>query len=408
MDRLVRLGILFAVAFASSSTSLADVRLGTNVSPSTTSQGITLSGSIAHVECIFGRLNVPYKIKNMPWRRARQEVYSGELDGFFTAMMLDRATDHRLSAPLVLENWYWFWRAGETSPAHAQFNGRVGAILGSHQADWFEQAAYPISQETNTLEQLLKLVLSGRIDTFIADQSQFEAALEELGAVEEQFDRVFFRYVPLGVFFGHHFLQNHPDFMAEFNRHVFSCAPEGFVLSKDEQRVIAEFIAPDLQRWAQLPQVQAGLLKHNRFIKSLSRGDIQERERQWQEAFSQRRYDVIEQWIDAGLSKEMSGWVAASDGMLMQAVLTDARGFTVAASSIPADYWLGDTTLFAQVSRRQPGQLTFDAVRFYRSTERFSAHVAVPVAHLDTGEILGFLSVGVNVEEALFTEWPRR
>lgn len=408
MDRLVWLGVLLAAVLGASSAALAEVRLGTNVSPSPPNPGTTLSGSIAHVGCIFKRLDLPYQIQNMPWRRARQEVYAGELEGFFTAMMLERATDIRLSSPLVLENWYWFWRAGQVSPADAQFSGRVGAILGSHQADWFDQAGYPVAQEANTLEQLLKLVLSGRIDAFIADQSQFEAAREALGTAEGSFDRIFFRYVPLSVYFGHKFLQSNPGFMAEFNRHVYSCAPEGFALSDEEQRVIAELVEPRLQRWVQLPRVQTALVEHNRLMESLSRNDIQERKDQWQKAFAQRRYDDIEHWLDVDLSREMSGWVAVSDGVLIQTVLMDAHGFTVAAGAMPADYWLGNTAVYEQAVASQPGQLTFDAVRFYRSTERFNAHVSVQVVQPDTEEILGVLSVGVNVEEALFTEWPHR
>lgn len=408
MDRLAWFAVLLATALGAYCATVAEVRLGTNVSPSPTPPGTTLSGSIAHVECIFKRLDIPYRIRNMPWRRARQEVFSGDLEGFFTAMMLERATDSRLSAPLVLENWYWFWRAGEVSPGDAQFRGRVGAILGSHQSAWFEQASYPVSQVTSTLEQLLKLVLSGRIDAFIADQGQFEAALAAIGAEEARFERGFFRYVPLSVYFGREFLASNPAFMAEFNRHVYSCAPEGFSLSDDEQSVIAELVAPRLQRWAQLPQVRAALIEHSRRNGTLSQADIQSRERQWQEAFLQRRYEAVDRWLDGELSQDLSGWVAASDGILLDAVLMDAHGFTVAASAMPADYWLGNATLYTQVAGSQPGQLTFDVVRFYRSTERFNAHVGVSVVHPDTAERLGVLSVGVNVEEALFTEWPSR
>lgn len=406
------LGLLFAVTVAVSGPALADVRLATNVSPSRSSSGVPVGGSIAHVECIFQRLDIPYQIQSMPWRRARQEVYAGELEGFFTAMMLERATDSRLSAPLVLENWYWFWRAGDVSPDDRQFSGRIGAILGSHQADWFEQTGYPVSQVTNTLEQLLKLVLSGRIDAFLADQSQFEAALETLGATnaeaEARFDRAFFRYVPLSVFFGHKFLRNNPSFMSEFNRHVYSCAPEGFLLSDEEQDVIAEMIAPSLQRWSQLPHVLDTLVEHNELNRSLTKGDIARREQVWDEAFGQRSYDSVEAWVDETLSEEMAGWVAASDGVLLQIILLDARGFTVATSAMTADFWVGNTSVYQQAIEQQPGQLVFDPVRFYRATERFNAHVSVVIEHPDTGETLGVLSVGVNVEEALFTEWPRR
>src|SRR5690625_5715430 len=96
------LGLLFAVTVAVSGPALADVRLATNVSPSRSSSGVPVGGSIAHEECIFQRLDIPYKIQSMPWRRASQEVHAGELEALYTAMMLDCAIDWSLLVPLVL------------------------------------------------------------------------------------------------------------------------------------------------------------------------------------------------------------------------------------------------------------------------------------------------------------------
>ena len=104
--------------------------------------------------------------------------------------------------------------------------------------------------------------------------------------------------------------------MSEFNRHVYRCAPEGFLLSDEEQDVIAERIAPSLQRWSQLPHVLDTLVEHNELNRSLTKGDIARREQVWEEAFGQRSYDNVEAWLDETLSEELAGWVAASDGVL--------------------------------------------------------------------------------------------
>jgi hypothetical protein len=408
MERLLWLCLMLPVIAGASAAPVSEVRLGTNVSPSPTLPGETKSGSVAHVECIFDRLNIPYRIQNMPWRRARQEVYAGSLDGFFTAMMRERATDARLSAPLVLENWYWFWRKDEAPPGDEYFRGRVGAILGSHQSAWFEHVDYPIAQRVNTLDQLLKLVLSGRLDAFIADYDQFEEALKKVGADEEQFDSQFFRYMPLGVYFGRLFLDAHPSFMAEFNRHVYSCAPEGFSLSDEERSTIADLVTLRLRRWSRLSEVQAALEKHNRLSRELGTEDIRTRERQWQHAFLRQEYDVVDRWLDNELSDTFAKWVSDSEGIIVQVLLMDARGFTVAASPLPANYWQGNEAKHERVISSIPGQPVFDVVRFYRSTESFRAHVGVPVVHPGTREPVGVLSIGVNVEAALFTDWPHR
>ncbi|MDQ2075981.1 ABC transporter substrate-binding protein [Marinimicrobium sp. ABcell2] len=411
MERLLWLCVILPVLAGAGAAvaSPSEVRLGTNVSPSPTRPGeTTKSGSIDHVECISERLDIPFQIMNMPWRRARQEVFGGDLDGFFTAMMRGRGTDARLSAPLVLENWYWFWRKNDSPPGDPGFRGRVGVILGSHQSDWFEQTGFEVSQRVNTMEQLLKLVLSGRIDAFIAYKDQFEEALNRLDADEDFFSRRFFRYMPLSVYFGPSFLEANPGFMTEFNRHVFNCAPEGFSLSKEEQNVIAERVAPTLNRWARSSGVHAALEEYNRLNQELEAADIRARERQWQEAFKARQYDVVDHWLHSELSKIFANWIADSEGITIEVVLMDARGFTVAASPMPAEYWQGGEARYERVLGRDAGELVFDDVRFYRSTERFKAHVGMPVIHPDTQEQLGVVSVGVNVEEALFNDWSNR
>src|SRR5690625_6283702 len=90
----------------------------------------------------------------------------------------------------------------------------------------------------------------------------------------------------------------------------------------------------------------------------------------------------VEAWVDETLSEEMAGWVAASDGILLQVILLDARGFTVAASAMTADFWVGNTSVYQQAIEEQPGQLVFDPVRFYRATERFYADVCVGLEHM--------------------------
>ena len=86
------------------------VLLGTNI-PTTSA-----SSSHQQINCIMQQTQQPYKLLSMPWRRAKQEVKMGRIDGYFTAIPNEEMNDYaKLSAPLFLENWYWFWH-----PRHRQ------------------------------------------------------------------------------------------------------------------------------------------------------------------------------------------------------------------------------------------------------------------------------------------------
>lgn len=87
------------------------VLLGTNVPAN--------SGNTSHqqINCIMQQTQQPYKLLPMPWRRAKQEVKMGRIDGYFTAIPNDEMNDYaKLSAPLFLENWYWFWHPRHSGP----------------------------------------------------------------------------------------------------------------------------------------------------------------------------------------------------------------------------------------------------------------------------------------------------
>ena len=141
-----RLGA-FVVWIASLPVFATNVQLGTNVSDFEQfyNRG---GGSVEHIQCIFDHLGYTPEVQRMPWRRARQEVSTGKIDGFFTAIHTPEVDKYAtLSSPLLLENWYWYWPAGTKTPGEARRGGlRIGAILGSHQAVWLDQQLAAVAQ----------------------------------------------------------------------------------------------------------------------------------------------------------------------------------------------------------------------------------------------------------------------
>lgn len=397
------LGLLSALCVAESDPGV--VTLGTNVAASAVAS--TAKGendSLAHVACIFDHLELAHRVHILPWRRVRQDVASGKLDGYFTAMpRTETEADGSLSAPLVLENWYWFWRSGD-APPHLDSGARLAVIMGSPQAEWFEQTGRDVDFQVSSLVQLVKLLLNGRIDGFVADLDQFEQATLVLGLDNQLFDQRFLRYTPLSVYFSDYFIETQAGFLERFNSFVHTCSSSGFYLSQYERDRIQALLRPWLERWLADPDLYRVLSEHNKQHKNLSPEQLLSRDLRWQQAFADGTQSEIFQWLDQSQSRTLGRWQSETEGVVGELILMGEQGLNAAVSFMTSDYWQGDEAKFEQVYGAQPGELVFSPVVYDESTRRFQVHVGVPLYDPDTEKSLGVLSLGVDVELALASE----
>lgn len=398
-SRYLIAAVLFCKLF--SPAAAEDVRLGTNVSDFEQfyNRG---GGSIEHVQCIFSKLGYSPVVQRMPWRRARQEVSTGRIDGFFTAIASVEVDKYAtLSAPLLLENWYWYWPSTTDAPEDWHAEVRIGAILGSHQAVWLDQNEYPVHLRVSTLSQLVKLMISGRIDTFIADRDHMEATLAELGVGPERYQRRFLRYMPLGVYFGNEFLTEHPGFLPRFNAQVFPCASSGFVMSADEQAEIHHWLTPLLEQWLEEQRLASAVAAYNERRKEWTPHKRDLLDEEWREAFQQGNDADVARLVDETLSDQLRMLEVDREGLITELILTDREGMNIAISDMTSDFWQGDEAKFTEAWGLEPGQLQFGPVTYDESTRLFQVHVSRPVYHPESGAPLGVIIVGVNVEKAL-------
>lgn len=376
------------------------VALATNVSSHSSDR--QAGGSIAHVRCIFERIGHSAQIRTMPWRRARRAVSTGAIDGFFTAIPIPTVERYAsLSSPLVLENWYWYWGESLSGPPSSDDEAQLGAVLGSHQAAWLEQHGYTLDLRVSDHQQLLKLLLSGRIDALIADRDHLEAAARALGVTLPAERRRFLRYMPLGVYFSDRFLAQRPGFLPAFNRSIFGCASDGFAISEAERAELADWLGSRETQWLATEGLRSALRGRNRDYRDLSEARREALDRRWREAFHADTPGQVAPLIDRPLSDRLRELVVGADGLVTEAILTGRQGLNLAISDMTSDYWQGDESKFRQARDLSPGQWHFDPVRYDESTRHFQVHVSRPVFDPDSGDWLGVLILGLDVEAAL-------
>lgn len=380
------------------------VNLATNISSAFSSDLPTGSGQnlLPHLQCIFTQMKRDFTVQVMPWRRAYQDVKSNRIDGFFTAIPMRQVDPYAvLSAPMVLENWYWFWRPDTIAPESWREGYRLGSILGSQQETWLAEAGYRVEMSGNNLPQMIKLLQGKRIDVILADREHFYRAATELKLNPDNFQSRFFRYVPLGVYFNEQFLNNNPDFLSVFNKNINQCATGHFAISEFEKLQIRELLQRKIERWKRLPKLEDFLIAQNLKNKRVSQREIDERDKKWVQAFQQNDFSYPLEMVDQELSAQLREIKKQSLDMITEIIITDARGLNLAISDMTSDYWQGDEDKFTEAYGKPANTLYFGDITYDESTKRFQIQLSVPLYTEEKFEPLGTMIFGVDVEKVL-------
>ncbi|STR44710.1 amino acid ABC transporter substrate-binding protein (PAAT family) [Iodobacter fluviatilis] len=178
------------------------------------------------VRCVMNKLQRPVEIKFLPWKRAQNLVELGEADGFFSASQnSERDRFATLSQAIAPQQWRWYFRTESSAkPLSEEFrlSATVGAYFGSNMLTWLKASGYRIYATPPAHDQLLKMLLAGRVAAVLASDLAMNEAIHAEHAEykirsELQEDK------PLGVYFGHRFLKEEPEFLTRFNAELPSC-----------------------------------------------------------------------------------------------------------------------------------------------------------------------------------------
>ena len=359
-------------------------------------------GSVEHVKCILDKMQYQYQLRSLPWRRARQDMHASVIDGFFTAVAIDEASKYAtFSAPLVLENWYWFWRKDMAAPTSWKGHFRVGVILSGQQEVVLSNEGFSKFVTANSTEQLVKLLMSKRVDVVLLDKEQFDTVAKKMNIAEANHRSRFFRYVPLGVYFDAPFLNLHPDFLNGFNSRIGGCSTLGFDLSPSEQESIKKIVAPWLVRIRSSKELVAAVVQQNQINRTTSSSQLANVDEQWQQAFKMGDVDFPKSIVNQALSKLLKQVSVSSKELLSEIIVMDARGYNVAMLDMTSDYWQGDEKKFVQVYAKAAHTLYFGKIKYDSSSKRFQVQVSAPLLDSKNQKSIGAITLGVDVDKAL-------
>ena len=157
----------------------------------------------------------------------------------------------------------------------------------------------------------------------------------------------------------------------------------------------------ELSTWINDPRVIEAVKAQNILHADLSQADIDALDQQWRAEAGADGGPMM----TAALSSPVSEWLLehqdTTAGFITEAFVMDMHGLNVAQSVATSDYWQGDEAKYQETYLIGPDALHISDVELDESTGFYQAQASLPVVDPATGEVIGAMTFGVNVQSLM-------
>ena len=130
----------------------------------------------------------------------------------------------------------------------------------------------------------------------------------------------------------------------------------------------------------------------------LSQADIDSMDKDWRAQTDASSKPMI----DAVLANALSGFLRqqqdAAGGLVTEVFVMDNHGLNVGQSEVTSDYWQGDEAKWQKTFQAGADAIFIDEVEMDESTQTFQSQVSMSIVDPATGEVIGAITVGVNID----------
>lgn len=156
-----------------------------------------------------------------------------------------------------------------------------------------------------------------------------------------------------------------------------------------------------------LPEIMANIVddelvkalrESNKKRKGMTQAEIDALEATWQKEIDESSRPLIDSVVNNSLAARMRKVTEESAPLITEVGVIDAKGLSIAQSSTNSDIWQGEEVKFTKTFNVGPDAIFVDEVEFDGSTQSMQSQANFTVKDPDTGEAIGAVTVGINVD----------
>lgn len=171
---------------------------------------------------------------------------------------------------------------------------------------------------------------------------------------------------------------------------------------EDVYRVpLMAYAEKELAKWIENPSLIQAIMQQNNQHSGLDQAAIDQLDLDWR---AQRKQDSKPLIADL-LGRPSSEWLrdkqAETAQFVTEVFAMDNRGLNVAQSVETSDYWQGDEGKWQKTYGNGSGSIHISEVEFDESTGTYQSQVSMAIKDPTSGELIGAITFGVNVQSLL-------
>lgn len=161
---------------------------------------------------------------------------------------------------------------------------------------------------------------------------------------------------------------------------------------------LRDFADSQVRGWLSDPTVIQAIKSQNGETAALSEDQIIALDKQWRAETAAGSRPMIDGVLGNALSGYLQQKKEGAEGLVTEIFVMDAKGLNVGQSDVTSDYWQGDEAKWKETFLVGPSSVHVSDVEMDESTQTFQSQVSLPVVDPANGEVIGAVTVGVNVE----------
>jgi len=146
------------------------------------------------------------------------------------------------------------------------------------------------------------------------------------------------------------------------------------------------------------PEVIEAIKAQNAKHAGLAQADIDALDKTWRAETGAAEKPMIDGVLANALSAYLAKVKEDSRGLYTEIFVMDNKGLNVGQSDVTSDYWQGDEAKFSETYGKGAGAVHISEVEQDESTQTFQSQLSMTVVDPATGEAIGAVTFGINVD----------
>lgn len=171
----------------------------------------------------------------------------------------------------------------------------------------------------------------------------------------------------------------------------------GAMAQDDFTAPLTELAKGEIAAIAADPILITAIMEQNAATGAYDQAKVDALDTQWRAEVGAASKPLIDATLANAASRYLAGVQEASAGKYTEIFAMDAKGLNVGQSTLTSDYWQGDEDKFTQSFGAGKDAVHVGEVEQDESTQIFQSQVSVPVTDPATGDVIGAITLGVDV-----------